>query len=477
MAKDKDPKAPRISRKPSRAVVPLDDESFAHKNLTEDFYLRILGALEAAPKKLDGLLAQLHPADVADLIERLPRHRRDELIEHVSDERLGEVIAELEPGVQEHVLNLLKPDEVREVLEELDSDDAADIAQAVEESAPESAETEAEALLTDYKHKRLLNYEPDSAGGLMQLEVVTALGGKSVGETLSYLRENEEELPGKPGTVFVVNEWRKLIGTVSLSRLVRVPLTASLSDVMRRDPLSVQPDVPQAEVVRMFEKYDIHNLAVVNKRGQLLGRITIDDVLDVVLAEGARVQARAVGLDEDEDLFAPATHTTRQRLPWLAINLITAVMASGVIAMFESSIAKLTTLAVLMPIVASMGGNATTQTQTVVIRGLALGQITRQNAWELLKKEFLAGGYLGSILCFAMALGVWLLYGNYKLALVIALATVANHLIAAIGGFATPLLLKKFNFDPAIATGVITTTFTDVGGFFVFLGLATWFLL
>jgi magnesium transporter len=241
--------------------------------------------------------------------------------------------------------------------------------------------------------------------------------------------------------------------------------------------LTVTPETPVREVIQIFEKYDLHTLPVVSPRMELLGRIMIDDVLDAVQATAAHRQAAAAGVDESEDLFAPPTETVRHRLPWLGINLLTAVAASAVIALFETSIAQLTTLAILMPIVASMGGNATTQTQTVIIRGLALGQITKQNAFALLKKEFMAGGYLGTILALVMAVAVGLLYSNWMLALVIGMATIANHLIAALGGWVTPLILRKYNYDPAIATGVITTTFTDVGGFFVFLGLASILLL
>jgi magnesium transporter len=371
----------------------------------------------------------------------------------------------------------MRPEAVKELIQDLDSDDAADIAQAMEDISDDEG-PDAEDLLTDRQHKHLLEFDPDTAGGLMQVEVFRALPVAKVSEIMEALRnDTEEEIPNSFGTVFVVTPMRKLLGTVSLNRLLRAPLKTTLESIMRTDPLTVQPEAPLADVIRIFEKYDLHSLAVVNKRNQLLGRITIDDVLDSVMDENARQQARAVGVDEGGDLFAPPTQTMRQRLPWLVINLGTAILAAAVIALFESSIAKLTTLAVLMPIVASMGGNATTQTQTVIIRGLALGHITPQNAWALFKKEFLSGTYIGTVLALMMALGTWIIYHNPKLALVIAMATLANHIIAAFGGWVTPLVLKRFKYDPAIATTVITTTFTDVGGFFCFLGLATLFLM
>ena len=452
-------------------------EDTPHHKLTEDAYLAVLKALQHEPRTLGRLLADIHPADVADLLERLPRNERATILSHIPYEHLGDVIAELEEGVQSHVLGLLRPEEVRHAIAELESDDAADMAQRVEDISDASG-PDAEDLIDDRQNRHLLEYDAETAGGMMQLEVMTALPHQTAGDVLMYLRDNAEETPNNPGTIFVVNERRKLLGTVSLHRLVKAPLAANMEAIMRREPLTVTPNVSGEEIIQIFEKYDIHNLAVVSEmRHELLGRITIDDVLDAVQANAAYVQAAAAGVDESEDLFAPASETTRHRLPWLGVNLLTAIMAAAVIALFETSIAQLTTLAVLMPIVASMGGNATTQTQTVIIRGMALGQITKQNALQLLKKEFLAGGYVGSILALVMAVGVGLLYQNWMLAVVIALATVANHLIAAAAGWFTPLLLKRFKYDPAISTGVITTTFTDVGGFFVFLGLATLLLL
>lgn len=450
-------------------------DNIGQNRLTEAQFIKILQAFDTRPHRLKNLLAPLHAADIADILERLPRQRREELLRYLPQDELGEVIAELEPGVQEHVIRLLDEKQLRTALSDLDSNDAAEVARAVEESARTAPD--AEALLDDHQQRRLLQYEENTAGGHMQLEVITALPSRTVADTLEYLRDESNDVPDKPGTVFVVNENRKLLGTVSLSRLVQMPMQASLEQIMRKNPLSISPDAPEQEVISLFEKYDIHNLAVVNAKNQLLGRVTIDDVLDMVMERSARQQARAAGVDESEDLFAPALETTRHRMPWLIVNLGTAIAAAAVIALFEGTIAQLTTLAILMPIVTSMGGNATTQTQTVIIRALALGQITRQNAATLLRKESTVGSYVGMFLGFLLAIGTWLLYDNALLACVIAMATLINHFIAAFAGWATPLILKRYRFDPAIATGVITTTFTDVGGFFVFLGLATLLLL
>ncbi len=454
-------------------------EDTPHHGLTDDAYIEILVALDADPSdpvQLAHLLERLHPADIADLIERLPREHREAVITNTPPEHLSEVISHLEEGVKEHIVPFLNPQQVATALTELESDDAADLAQMIEDLSDDE-EADAEDFLTDPQQKHLLEFEEDTAGSLMQQEVLTALPTETISAFLGYMRDNADDLSANPGSVFVVNKQRRLLGTISMSRIVKAPLKAKLEDVMRRDPLTVQPEVSTDDVVRIFEKYDIHNLAVVNKRNQLLGRVTIDDVLDTIMDDNAYRQSAAAGVDSDEDLFAPALSTARTRLPWLIVNLFTAIAAAAVIGLFEDSIAKLTTLAVLMPIIASSGGNATTQTQTVIIRGLATGHITKQNAWALFRKEFISGNFNGVIIAFALAIGVFVIYGNAMLSFVILMATVANHAIAAFGGWATPLVLKRLKYDPAISTGVITTTFTYVGGFFVFLGLATLLLL
>jgi len=441
------------------------------------------GGVYGAVAGLDGdtvgpLLADVHPADIADFLESLPRAKRDMFTDVLPQEALGDILIEMDDGAQEHMLATMAPDVVKEVMAELESDDAVDIARQLEDS-DETVEDHAEAkkLLADKQQKRLFEYDEGTAGGMMQLELLTALPEQKVKDVLKYLRTESEDLPSNPGTIFVVNDKRKLLGTVSLSRLVRCPPNKELSEIMRENPLTLQPDMAEADVVNMFEKYDIHNVAVTNKRGALLGRITIDDVLDVVMESHDRQTARAAGVEEGEDIFAPIWTTTSKRLPWLIINLFTAVLASLVIAMFQDDIQRLVALAVLMPIVASMGGNAGTQTMTVAVRGLATGKLTWSNALYLLRKEVSIGGLNGLFLGLLLALGTFMFYQDAALAGVIAAATVANHLFAAFAGHLIPIGLKKMKYDPAISSGVLVTTVTDVGGFFVFLGLAAVVLL
>ncbi|MDD9912739.1 MAG: magnesium transporter [Alphaproteobacteria bacterium] len=449
-----------------------------HVQLTDSLYEDILQALTAQPERLPALLEPLHPADVADILERLPQRKREVLLSYIPKEQVGDTLIELEEGVKDHLLHVLEPEEVAEAVAELDSDDIADIVQTLEEDHSAdftTAEQVKEGIET--QNKRLLKYEPHSAGGLMQVEVLTAKPEQKISQVLRYLRNHKEELGDNPGTVFVLNDKRKLLGTISLPRLVQCPLNETLQNVMRKKPITLLATTPEEEVASVFEKYNMHNCAVVNKRGQLLGRITIDDVLDSVLEHHERETKRAAGLSEREDIFAPISATTRQRLPWLIINLFTAILASCVIAIFQNQIEKLVALAVLMPIVASMGGNAATQTMTVVVRGLATGQITAKNAVTLLVKELTVGSLNGILLAFLVALGTYFFYQDIWLGSVIFIATVANHIFAATAGHAIPLLLKKCKYDPAISSGVLVTTVTDVGGFFVFLGLAALLLL
>jgi magnesium transporter len=444
-----------------------------HIGLDEDGQRRLLDTLRDAPEQLPPLLDPLHPADVADVLESLPRHERRTLVEHLASEVLGDVLAELGEGVRDDVLSTMTPREVAAAVEELDSDDKADIVQELEDEQ----QLAVQRLLRDRDAKKLATYAPDTAGGLMQTEVFVTRRNATVSDVLKQIRRQSDDLPENIGTIFVTTSKNELVGTIAIPRLVKLSLKAKIGDVMRSEPLRLTPETPQNEVVEVFEKYDIHNCAVVDEKNRLLGRIAIDDVLDVILEERAREAYRAAGLDETEDLFAPLHETARHRLPWLILNLFTAILASVVIALFDDAIAQLVALAVLMPIVASMGGNAATQTLTVTVRALATKQINAKNMFYLLRKEVLVGSLNGLLLALALAAGTGLLYQNWVLAGVILTATLANHLFAALAGYLIPLLLKRLNKDPAISAGVLVTTVTDVGGFFVFLGLGAYLLL
>lgn len=458
------PKAQEINTQPE-----------AQQNLSEETYLAVLEALETYPELIADLIAPLHPADMADLLERLPFDKRDIVTGYIGVDRLPDILAELETGAQEHLLETLPVETVREVVQELESDDAVDVAQTL--AAHEEEGSQARDFLTDRHQKRLAQYDPHTAGGLMQLEVLTATPEQTVSDVFKAVRHDNEDLPGDISTVFIINDRRKLLGAIGMVRLVRYPAKTKLVDIMRTEPIAVVPETPESDVANLFEKYDMYSCAVTNKRGQLLGRITIDDVFDAVLARQERQALRAAGVDETEDLFAPTWQTTNKRFPWLLVNLFTAILASMVIALFEDAIQQVVALAILMPIVASMGGNAGTQTLTVTVRGLATNQITVKNALGLLWKEIKVGGFNGLFLAILLSFGALVMYQDSMLALALFLATICNHLLAATAGHLVPYFLKKLKYDPAISSGVLVTTVTDVGGFFIFLGLATMLVL
>jgi magnesium transporter len=438
--------------------------------LTDEVYgacLDILAAGDERIDELDAILEALHPADIADLIERLPLNKRENLLSHIPSEYLGETIAHLHDEAQEATLNSVSSKDLLDAVEGLESDDRVNVLRSVEER---------EDILPE-EEGNLLSYDRDTAGGIMQTELVAVSGEWEVGDVLEYMRENKDKLPEMISRVFVVEYNNRLVGSLSLSRLVRKPLHSKMHDVMRSDNVFVPFDMHKEDVARLFEKYDMFSCAVVGEGNKLLGKITIDDILDVIIEEQEADMMRAAGLEEGQDLFAPVMFTSRKRFPWLLINLFTAVLASIVIANFEAEISQLVALAVLMPIVASMGGNAGTQSMTVAVRGIATKQLTWQNAKHLLWKEMRVGGFNGLALGLILSLATILWYESPHLGYIIGAATVINHLLAACAGIVIPVLLEKAGKDPAVSAGVLLTTVTDVGGFLSFLGLAALFLI
>lgn len=441
--------------------------------LTDELYTEVLQALkEENLTEIKQRVDMLHPSDVADLLERLSPNERQIVFGCVDTEHNHEVLVELSPGVQEGILSQLPAEEVASAIEQMDSDDTVDVLQHLDE---EFAQEVLESITEE--EQELLTWPEDSAGGLMQVEFLALPKSWTVEKVHAYFRESPDDLPDKVRNVFVTTKEGKLLGAISLTRLMHRMPEQTLGQIMRTDPVTILPEASVKDVVSTFEKYDLQSCAVVNEAGIMLGRITVDDVLDVVLEEHDKAVMRSAGLEEGGDLFAPVVDTTRQRFPWLLVNLITAILASLVIGMFSNEIEKLVALAVLMPIVASMGGNAGSQTLTVTVRGLAMKQVTMQNALRLLRKELYVGSFNGFILAMLVGLGTMIVYGDWRLGAVICAATVVNHILAAVAGNLIPLIIEKSGGDPAISSGVLVTTVTDVGGFFAFLGLAAIFLL
>lgn len=421
-------------------------------------------------------LAQLHPSELADLLESLPLSMREELWVHVESDTEGDVLVHASEPVRAGILEGMRPDEVAAATESLEIDDAADILQAL----PEELVGEVLRSMDSQNRQRLtaiLDYPEDSAGGLMNVDTVAVRADVDVDVVLRYLRLLGENVPQRTDSLIVVDRQNIYLGLLPLASLLTAQPETVIGALMNLDADAIRAQTSANDVVTIFEQRDLLSAAVVDDEGQLLGRITIDDVVDVLREQNAHAVMSAAGLDENDDLFAPVLVAAKRRATWLAVNLATAFLAAWVIGLFEATIDQLVALAVLMPVVASMGGVAGMQTLTIVIRGMALGQIGRANARLILTRE-LSIAVLNCLLwasVVALVSGLW--FRDVNLGLVIGAALVVNLVTAAIAGALIPIILKRLNIDPALAGAVALTTVTDVTGFFVFLGLAALVLL
>ncbi len=424
--------------------------------------------------RIDQLVESEHAADIAHLLEQLDSDERRLFIEitrHILD---PETFTHLDPAVCEEVLEYLTPKEVAAAVVELDSDDAVDILEDLDEEQKQrilaSIPPEERALIEEG-----LTFPEDSAGRLMQRELVAVPSYWTVGETIDFLRA-AKELPDDFYDLFLVDPAHKPVGAVPLSRAMRNRRNVKLAEIMDTDLRTIPADMDQEEVAYMFRQYGLVSAPVVDSAGRLVGAITVDDVVHVIDEEAEDDLMKLGGVAED-DLYRATIDTARSRFAWLGLNLATAFLASFVISMFEDVIERVVALAVLMPIVASMGGNAGTQTLTVAVRALAMKDLTDANAWRFVGKEVIVGSFNG--LMFALLVGVvagfW--FHSLPIGLIIGVAMVANLLVAGLAGTLIPLGLDRLKIDPAVASGVFLTTVTDVVGFLAFLGLATLFLL
>jgi magnesium transporter len=420
-------------------------------------------------------LGSLHPSELADLLESLPSEIRDELWVHVEPEAEGDVLAEANDRVRAALLENMAPQQVAAATASLDSDDAADILQDL----PESRADEVLRSMDEQNRVRIasiLSYPEDTAGGLMNVDVVTVRADVDAEVVLRSLRLRSA-IPDKTDSLMVVDQENIYLGVLTLATLVSAPANAYVGDLMRIDAEGIPASTAAAEVALVFEQRDLLSAAVVDGNGTLLGRITVDDVIDVIREQSAHSFMSAAGLNEEEDIFAPVVDATRRRTMWLGINLATAFLAAWMIGRFEATLEQLVALAILMPVVASMGGVAGSQTLTIVIRGLALGQIGSANARLLLYREMAIGVLNGILWAVVVAVVAGLWFGDVWLGVVIGVAIIINLIVAAFSGAVIPLILRRIHVDPALAGGVVLTTVTDVVGFVAFLGLATLFLL
>lgn len=421
------------------------------------------------------LVNTLSPAEIGNLLESLPPGKREVVWGLVDAEDDGEVLVHVGDEVRESLLAEMDPDEIVAAVEDLDIDDLADLV----EDLPDTVIDEVLKSMDRENRERLeqvLSYPEDSAGRLMNPDVVTVRADVNVDVVLRYLRLRGE-LPDHTDHLFVVSRRHQYLGRVSLASLVTHDDSTPINRLIDDEQPAIDVGESADEVARQFSDHDWISAPVVDDNNILLGRITIDDVVDIIREQAEHQALGAAGLDEDEDLFSPVSRAFRRRLMWLGINLGTAFLASSVVGRFEGTIEKIVALAVLMPIVAGMGGNAGTQVLALMVRGLALGQVGASNVRVLLWKELRVALLNGLSLGLILGLIVWLWFRDPALSLVIGSALTINLCSAALAGVMVPVTLKRMGFDPALAGGVILTTVTDVMGFLSFLGLATLVLL
>ncbi|WP_207061321.1 magnesium transporter [Motiliproteus sp. SC1-56] len=415
----------------------------------------------------------LLPADVAHLLESSPPKQRQLLWNLLDSDLEGEVLQYLGDDIQADFLSQMDTQELLAVTSALDDDDVADLMQQL----PSAVVQEVLNSMDNQDRERLetvLSYPEDTAGGLMTTDFVTIRPDITVDTALRYLRRHQE-LPEMTDSLLIVSRKGRYIGLLPLTRMLVSDPDSTVREVMITGTDPIPADMPDAEVAQLFERHDLVSAPVVDEHNQLLGRITIDDVVDVIREDADHSLMSMAGLDEDEDTFAPVLRTTRRRALWLGINLLTAFIASAVIGLFEETIEKVVALAVLMPIVASMGGIAGSQALTLVIRGMALGHVERSNAAWLINRELVVGTLNGLLWALVVAAAAVLWFNDLTIGLLIALALIINLVVAALAGTALPLVLRAWGIDPALAGGVLLTTITDVVGFLAFLGLATLF--
>ncbi len=440
----------------------------------------ILAQLNGAISKddvdlIEDIFEELVPAEIAHFLESLTVSQRDHVWPYIPAEHEGEVLLHLNDEARSAIINKMEPEALVAATESLDTDDLADLLPEMPQGVIQ------ELLLTmEYQDRErlrsVLAYPEDSAGGLMDLDTVMVREDITLDVVFRYLRVRGE-IPDTTDSLFVVDRNGVFQGVLPFNDLLTNETDVTVDEIMDREVERIPARMPARDVAKLFERRDLVTAPVVDENNKLLGRITIDDVVDVIRDSADHSFMSMAGLNEEEDLFSPVMKSTRRRTVWLGINLITAILASWVIRQFDATIDQLVALAVLMPIVASMGGIAGSQTLTLVIRAMALDQISSSNARRLLFKEFGVGiwnGVIWSVVVAGIA-GVW--YGSFGLSVVIGIAIVANLIVAAVAGAMIPMVLKRINADPALSGSVVLTTVTDVVGFFVFLGLASIFLI
>ncbi len=425
--------------------------------------------------ELQRKLDELHPADVAHILEALPLEERLTVWQLVKAERDGDILLEVSDAVRETLIADMDDHELLAAAKEMDADELADLAPEL----PRDVVHELMETLDAQQRERVrsaLSYEEDQVGALMDFEMVTIREDVSLEVVLRYLRRLKE-LPGHTDKLFVVDYDGVLKGVLPIKRLLVNDPEKQVAEVMASDPVTFHPDEDAYDAAQAFERYDLVSTPVVDKSGKLIGRLTIDEMVDLIREESETEVLNMAGLREEEDIFASVWKSVRNRWAWLAVNLITAFIASRVIGLFDGSIEKLVALAALMPIVAGIGGNSGNQTITMIVRAMALDQVGTGNTARLLRKEVGVGLVNGLVWGGVIGAVAWWLYGSWSLGVVMTAAMTLNLLLAALMGVLIPMTLARLGRDPAMGASVMITAMTDSGGFFIFLGLATIFLL
>ena len=414
---------------------------------------------------------RLHPADTAQIINELPDEFQVITFKLLDHENASDVLPDLYDEVREDILENIQQNRLVKIIDEMETDEAADIIGELEDGLSEQLLKKIDKEDSE-DIKQLLKYDEDTAGGLMQTEIIAVNEEMKRDEIIEYIRENFEEVENIH-YIFVVNIENKLIGILEVTRLLLAKSQRSAKDVMDKDVISAQVDLDQEQVAHIFRKYDIYILPVVDKENHLLGRITVDDIIDVIDEEASEDVYKMVGLENEDRVFTTPLSSVKKRLPWLTLNLFTALLVSSVVGIFEQTIARLSFLAVLMPIVAGLGGNSGTQTLTVITRGIALGELTIHNTFKAIFKEITVGIINGILIGSAAVFIAYLLKGDIMLGVVLGIAMICNMFIASLVGSFIPVMMKTLKIDPALASSVIITMLTDIGGFASFLGLAS----
>lgn len=438
----------------------------------EHYLRRFTAALESGGlATVRRMLNGLYPAEIANLLESLPPTQRELAWELVAPELEGDVLLHVSDGVRAQLIRRMQPHELLAATEGLPTDDLADFLQDLPRAVVRRV-LESMSAQDRERVAAVLSYHEDTAGGLMNTDTVTVRPDVTLDVVLRYLRWRGE-LPEMTDSLIVVQRDDTYLGLLAINHLLTKDPALTVGEVMVRDVAPIDARTPAREVASLFENRDLISAPVVDGRGRLVGRITIDDVVDVIREEAEHSLMSMAGLSEQEDLFAPVAQASRRRAVWLGVNLATALLASWVIGLFDAAIEKVVALAVLMPIVASMGGIAGSQTLTLVVRGMALGQISSANARSLFNKEIAVGLVNGLIWALVVAVIAGLWFEDVRIALILALAMVVNLVTAAAAGALIPLMLRRAGIDPALAGSVLLTTVTDVVGFMAFLGVAS----